>query len=140
LLRNQAPVAIGVKSSELVVNAQNIKRPEEIAYYVALAGLQKAQIDSRLRLTRRQRRRLSRQLRRPAAATQAAARLLSGDLGKAPKGYRLASRVAEWHARQIAQATGRDPIEVLLSRLKIQSGVESTSKPAGPDVFRPKAS
>jgi hypothetical protein len=89
-------------------------------------------------LSANKRRKLNRKVYRQSAKTQAAARLMTGHAGRAPKGYKLASRVAEWNARRIAQVTGRDPIEVVLSGMKIKRSDLPTSKP-NTHVFRSDA-
>jgi hypothetical protein len=134
----RAPTATTLKSHELVVNSQYIKNPQEVAYRVAAAGLQRAQVDASGRLSANKRRKLNRKVYRQSAKTQAAARLMVDHVGRAPKGYKLASRVAEWNARRIAQVTGRDPVEVVLSGMKIKRSDLPTSKP-NTHVFRSDA-
>ena len=134
----QEPTAATLKSRELVVNSQYIKNPQEVAYRVAAAGLQRAQVDASGRLSSKKRRKLNRKVYRQSAKTQAAARLMTGHVGRAPKGYKLASRVAEWNARRIAQVTGRDPVEVVLSGMKIKHRDLPTPRP-DTRVFRSDA-
>jgi hypothetical protein len=138
LLSERKPMAVNLKSGELVVNTQYIKDPQAAAYNVIVAGLQKAQIDTKGKISPRQQRINAIKMRHPSASVEAAARLMLGPHAQTPKKYRLASRVAEWHARRIGQITGRDPIEVLLKGMKIQSGVRPTvQRPTPRDVFRP---